>query len=78
VNFLLGSHISLLSQWIAILTLATTILFWVKEHQGLLFEPDQVAKPVTRILLDDGRSIEDDRGLLPLTLWLINPSDHDI
>lgn len=29
-------------------------------------------------MLDDGRSIEDDRGLLPLTLWLINPSDHDI
>lgn len=67
------------TQWIAILTLLTTILMWRHEHESLIVEVDPTSSPVAGILLDDGRSIINDQfGMQHLNLWFVNPSSSDI
>lgn len=68
----------LLTQWIAIITAFAGFIAWKADHSNLIIEPDSVSKPIAGILLDDGRSIINTDGMQHLTIWLINPSAHDM
>lgn len=67
------------SQWIAILTLVTTLVLWRYDHKKLIIEVDPVSTPIAGILVDDGQSIINrDHGMQFLNLWIVNPSVNDI
>lgn len=67
------------TQWIAIITACAGFFVWKKDHAKIIVEADCISKPVAGMLLDDGRSIiNKEHGMPHISMWLINPSVHDI
>lgn len=67
----------LLKNWIAIIALALSYSNYRKNNLGIYLDPEDKSDWLLAILLDDGKSIINENGILKLNLRIINPSNTD-
>ncbi|HHJ8525825.1 TPA: hypothetical protein ACQNPI_001695, partial [Streptococcus pyogenes] len=63
--------------WIAIIALILSYLNYRKNNLGIYLDPEDKTDWLLAILLDDGKSIINEYGMLKLNLRIINPSNTD-